>query len=247
MRFRLMTYNIHKAIGVDRQFRPDRIEEILAHCDPDVALLQEVDKNVPRSQHLDLGAELQRWLNYEHRASGMNVTVKKGWYGNVTLTRFPIGRQRNIDLTIGRRKRRGAQHTQISLPCKRRGEVLVDIFNIHLGLSAQERRLQIELLLSSPDMLRLGPDANIIIAGDMNDWRSLLRKQHFDPEGFECATNRRPGSRWSIKTFPSYAPTGGLDKIFYRGRLRPLAVHRSRLNIAKVASDHLPVIADFEV
>ena len=65
--------------------------------------------------------------------------------------------------------------------------------------------------------------------------------------GFTCATNRGAGSRWSIKTFPSYAPSGGLDKIFLRGGIQPVRVYRSRLNIAKVASDHLPVIADFEI
>jgi endonuclease/exonuclease/phosphatase family metal-dependent hydrolase len=37
---RVMTYNIHRAIGVDRRFRPERIVEILRHYDPDVVLLQ---------------------------------------------------------------------------------------------------------------------------------------------------------------------------------------------------------------
>ena len=31
MRLRVLTYNIHRAIGVDRRFRPDRIVKILAH------------------------------------------------------------------------------------------------------------------------------------------------------------------------------------------------------------------------
>jgi endonuclease/exonuclease/phosphatase family metal-dependent hydrolase len=91
----------------------------------------------------------------------------------------------------------------------------------------------------------LVPDAPCVIAGDMNDWRGVL-KGMFKKTGFACGTNRRPGSRWAIKTFPSFAPTGGLDKIFYRGPLHPQRVYRSRLALARVASDHLPVIADFE-
>jgi endonuclease/exonuclease/phosphatase family metal-dependent hydrolase len=244
--FRLMTYNIHRAIGVDRKFRPDRIEAVLRHHDPDIALLQEVDEDAPRSSHMDLGAELARWLRYEHRAQGMNVYLRRGRYGNVTLSRFPIGRQRNIDLTIGRKKRRGAQHTSIEIPTPR-GPITVDVFNLHLGLSAMERRSQIAHLLSTHDITRLPPDAPCLVAGDMNDWRGLLKRQWFRSAGFECATNRRPGSRWAIKTFPSYAPTGGLDKIFYRGALRPTHVHQSRLKLARVASDHLPVIAEFEI
>lgn len=246
MRFRLLTYNIHKAIGVDRRFRPERIIAILKRHNADVVLLQEVDRGVPRSGHVDLASHIATAVLYQFRAVGMNVHLKKGKYGNATLSRFPIGRQRNIDLSIGRRKRRGAQHTRILLP-QRGAPTPIDIFNIHLGLSALERRRQVRRLLESPDIAQLDPRAPCVIAGDLNDWRGVLRRQRFTDAGFLCATNRRPGSRWSIKTFPSYAPTGGLDKIFYRGALRLLHVRRSRLALARVASDHLPVIADFEV
>ncbi len=50
MRVKVLSYNIHRAIGVDRRFRPDRVAEILAHHKPDIALLQEVDEGVPRSR-----------------------------------------------------------------------------------------------------------------------------------------------------------------------------------------------------
>ena len=126
-------------------------------------------------------------------------------------------------------------------------QIALEVFNVHLGLSATERRAQIRRLLASPQMAHLSPDQRCLVAGDMNDWRGVLKRRHFAKNGFACATNRRPGSRWSIKTFPSYAPTGGLDKIFYRGPIKLLHVHRSRLKLAKVASDHLPVIADFQL
>ena len=31
MRLRVLTYNIHKAVGVDRKFRPDRIIAVLEY------------------------------------------------------------------------------------------------------------------------------------------------------------------------------------------------------------------------
>jgi endonuclease/exonuclease/phosphatase family metal-dependent hydrolase len=123
----------------------------------------------------------------------------------------------------------------------------VDVFNVHLGLSARERRVQVRRLLGAPDFAHVPEHRPVIVAGDMNDWRGQLRRACFDCAGFRCATNRRPGSRWSIRTFPSYAPTGGLDKVFYRGPLIALHAYRSRLSMARVASDHLPVIVDFEV
>ena len=246
MRIRVLTYNIHKAIGVDGKFAPGRIVEILRHHDADIVLLQEVDRGAPRSNHLDLASLLARELRYRYRAVGMNVALKKGRYGNATLSRFPIGRQRNIDLTVSWRKRRGAQHTRFHIP-KGARSIDLDVFNVHLGLSAAERHQQVARLLATPDVAHLEPTDLCIIAGDLNDWRGSLTRRHFKPVGFACATNRRPGSRWSIKSFPSYAPTTGLDKVFYRGRLRLLHAHRSRLKLASVASDHLPVVVEFEI
>ncbi len=246
MRVRVLTYNIHKAIGVDGKFEPRRIAEILRHHDADIVLLQEVDRGAPRSDHLDLASLLARELRYRYRAVGMNVSLKKGRYGNATLSHFPIGRQRNIDLTISWRKRRGAQHTRFHIPGDR-GAIDLDVFNVHLGLSARERDKQVGQLLNSADIAHLKPHDACIVAGDMNDWRGLLRGRHFEPAGFACATYHSHYSRRSIKSFPSYAPAGGLDKVFYRGRLHPLHAHRSRLKLARVASDHLPIVIDFEL
>lgn len=246
MRFRVLTYNIHKAIGVDRRFAPERIVEVIRHHNPDLVLLQEVDRHALRSERLDLASVVGRALEYPYRAVSMNVHMKLGKYGNATLSRFPIGRQRHIDLTIAWRKRRGAQHTCVHIP--NGSQVIdIDIFNVHLGLSAGERRVQMRRLMAAPDFAHVPDDRPVIVAGDMNDWRGVLRRACFDAAGFRCATNSKPGSKWSIRTFPSYAPTGGLDKVFYRGPLIALHAHRSRLKLARVASDHLPVIVDFEM
>ena len=115
MRFRVLTYNIHRAIGVDRRFRPERIVRILANHAADLVLLQEVDEGVPRSREMDLARELAQARGYPHLAVGHNVTLRKGRYGNATLSRHRILRERNIDLTIGLWRRRGCQHTAIAL------------------------------------------------------------------------------------------------------------------------------------
>ncbi len=57
MNFRNLTYDIHRAIGMDRLFRPERIAKILEHYDADIILLQEVDVGVPSSQKLNLARE----------------------------------------------------------------------------------------------------------------------------------------------------------------------------------------------
>ncbi len=241
MRLRVATYNIHRAIGLDRRFRPERIVRILRDHDPDVALLQEVDDGVPRSRGLDLARELADALGYRHRAVGHNVSLRKGRYGNATLSRHPIRRERNIDLTIGIRKRRGCQHTTLDVGDGRE----VEVFNLHLGLSARERYKQIALLLRSREFSDLSETVPTLVGGDFNDWRSLLRPLFVDDLGFRLATESRTRPGRMIFTFPSFFPQGALDRVYFRGPLQLGAVRRCPLLVSRVASDHLPVIADF--
>jgi endonuclease/exonuclease/phosphatase family metal-dependent hydrolase len=247
MRFRVVSYNIHRAIGVDRQFRPDRIASIIESHDPDVALLQEVDEGVPRSRELDLARELAQALRYPYFAVGHNVTLRKGRYGNATLSRHPILHERNIDLTIGMRKRRGCQHTRIALagPGGRRHRL--EVFNLHLGLSAREREHQVRLLMRCRELAGLPPEVACLVGGDFNDWLSRLQPVLTSTIHFRSATERRRGLDRGIPTFPSFFPRGPLDRIYYRGRIRLLAARRCRLRLSRVASDHLPLVADFEL
>ncbi len=242
-----MTYNIHRAIGVDRRFRLERIAGIVEHHNPDVVLLQEVDDAAPRSNHLDLGRELAGILAYPHFAIGHNVSLRKGRYGNATLSRYPITRERNIDLTVGVKKRRGCQHTTIEAQ-KVSGHVHpLEVFNLHLGLSAWERARQVGLLARSSEFEGLDARQSCLIGGDFNDWRSLLHPIFTEIWRFDCATQRDPEEDKALRTYPSFSPRGGLDRIYHRGSLRALSASTCRLAVSKVASDHLPVIADYEL
>ena len=240
MQLRVLTYNIHRAIGVDRRFRPDRIVEIIRDHDPDVALLQEVDEGAPRSKELDLGQELADTLGYPHVAIGHNVTLRKGRYGNATLSRFPIERERNIDLTVNGRKPRGCQHTTLAV-----NGGTVDVFNLHLGLSARERRRQVGMLLASPEFDCTSNGGACLVGGDFNDWRSLLKPIFTQTLGFRSASQRPERAGADIFTFPSFSPRGALDRIYYTRPLRLESARRCGHKAAKVASDHLPLIADF--
>ncbi len=242
MNIRILTYNIHRAIGVDRRFRPERIAKILAHHNADIVLLQEVDVGVPRSRKLDLAKELAQRLDYPHRALGLNVQLREGMYGNATLSRFPILKERNIDLTIENRKARGCLYTTLDLQGD--GEKVLSVFNTHLGLSFVERPRQLGVLVRSDEFQALAEQDPCLVGGDFNDWRTRLAPIFTEILGFTCATNHRSGYHNSLLTYPSFSPTGGLDKIFFRGPFNSKRGWRCRLRVSKVASDHLPVIAD---
>ena len=77
MNLRIITYNIHRAIGLDRRFQPQRIMQILAAHDADIVLLQEVDRGAPRSREMDMAREIAGELGYNHFAAGYNVSLRK--------------------------------------------------------------------------------------------------------------------------------------------------------------------------
>ncbi len=220
---------------------------VLADHDADIVLLQEVDRGAPRSKEVDMARQQAETLGYTHFAAGYNVSMKKGHYGNATLSRFPITRERNIDLTIGDKKRRGCQHTTIRLGGDGTPEWDLEVFNLHLGLSPLERQRQAGMLMRTRELSDIAPDAPCIVGGDFNDWLSRLRALFVEGMAMKCATDHETGFRTRpIKTYPSFAPRGGLDRVYYRGGLKLVHAFPCRHQVAKVASDHLPVIVDFE-
>ncbi len=242
----MVTYNIHRAIGLDRRFRPQRIIDILNEIDADIVLLQEVDEGVPRSRELNLAKEISQACHFPYYALGHNVSLKKGYYGNATLSRFPIVRERNINLTIDNRKRRGCQHTILSIDHPGKNDILLDVFNLHLGLSAKERQKQAGLLFHSSEYRRVTKNTPCIVAGDFNDWRSLLRALFIEGMEFNCATDKSvPRGEVPLKTFPSFSPKGGLDRIYYKGPIQMSEVSLYKKKIARIASDHLPIVFEF--
>ena len=248
MKLRVITYNIHRAIGLDRRFQPERIVKILRDQDADIVLLQEVDDGAPRSKEQDMARELATELGYPHYAAGHNVSLRKGRYGNATLSRHPIVRERNIDLTIGNLKRRGCQHTAIEIDQGGSSPYRLEVFNLHLGLGSLERQRQAGLLLRSKEFTAVDQHSACIVGGDFNDWLSSLRALFVEGMVLHCATDRETRfSTRSLKTYPSFAPRGGLDRIYYRGRLRAVAAKVCRHPLTLMASDHLPVLADFEL
>jgi endonuclease/exonuclease/phosphatase family metal-dependent hydrolase len=247
MLIRVLSYNMHRAIGVDRLFRPERIAKVIDHHQADIVLLQEVDVGVPRSRNLDLAKEMAEAAGYPHYATGLNVKLFKGKYGNATLSKYPITRSRNINLTVGKRKARGCLHTTIEINNSIDFSQNVEVFNLHLGLSSQERVRQVGLLIHSEEFTTLAPATPCLVGGDLNDWRTRLAPIFTDILNFECASNHSSGYHNPYLTYPSFSPTGGLDKIFYRGPMKLIKRKRCWMGITRLASDHLPVIAEFEL
>lgn len=243
MRLRLLTWNIHRCIGQDRRFDPERVAEELRHHQADVVLLQEVDRGAPRSRRLALDQVLAEAAGYPWTAWAQAHVLKEGSYGNAILSRFPIVKRRHVDLRIGWRKRRNALYVKLDL---RHAHGPLHVFNWHLGLTPGERAKQVTRLLHAGTLRDLRARDRVILGGDTNDWRNLLfHGAGIRDAGFHAWSEH--GRRQSIRTFPSDAPVGALDKFFWRGPLFREHIHASRTTVARIASDHLPLAAEFDL
>jgi endonuclease/exonuclease/phosphatase family metal-dependent hydrolase len=242
VRLRILTYNIHKCIGgLDRRFDPERVRATIAHYAPDLVLMQEVDSRAARSRFHSLSELLGELLGLRHRAWYPNVQVRGGGeYGNAVLSRFPIVEEQNIDLTIPPRKRRSVLHARCRIRVGDTGSRTLHVYNLHLGLSGGERRKQLQRFLASHPFAHLDHRAPILVAGDFNDVWGTLGRDLLVPAGFR-------GMPRPISTFPAWAPLRPLDSVYVRGRLELLDAHRARVETARFASDHLPLVADLKL
>lgn len=242
MRLRIVSYNIHKCIGgVDRRYRPDRVEATIRHHAPDLVLLQEVANSAGRVEwhrQVDL---LGDDLGFRHRTWFPNHRFRRGGeYGNAILSRWPIMVTENIDLTVPGTKRRSVLHARVRVRTDADRLRTLHVFCLHLGLSERIRDLQLRRFLASHPFAGLHANTPILVAGDFNDVWGSLGPKHLVPAGFRGMAAR-------IRTFPAWAPVQALDAIYVRGAASLADVHRSRLRIAARASDHLPLVAELEM
>lgn len=240
MRFRLLTYNIHKCIGgIDRKYHPDRVIEVLGHYQPDIAMLQEVDDGVPRSSHHRQVDLLGDALGYRYRAYQRNVLLRTGAYGNAILSRLPLFDVNHVDLTVRWKKCRRAllAHCRIELEGHSRRLLLM---NVHLGLAGYERVIQVRRLLTTDVLMHTHHHTPVLLGGDFNDVFGVLGRKFLKPFGFQPVAHNH-------RTFPAALPLRGLDWVFYRGDVSHHHAFAGHSEIAKRASDHVPLVVDFDL
>lgn len=239
VRFRVATYNVHKCRGFDRRTAPERIISVLRELEADVMCVQEVVNAPAHSSRFDQAGEISRAFPNHFACFGANRALRGGTYGNLTLSRFPLVAWKNTDITL-KRERRGVLRTDLSLGENR----ILHAFNVHLGTGPVERTYQATRLMSTDVLLFPDLRGPRLVIGDFNEWTRglttrLLREtfKTFPPKH----ALRFP------KTFPGMLPFTTLDHCYYEPPLELLDTQLWRSKIALVASDHLPLLADFQL
>ena len=235
-RLRVVTYNVHKCRGMDGITSPQRIARILQTLDADVIGLQEILDVRDGPAELDQARHLANSFDGYSWTVGENRTLHGGAYGNMTLSRLPIKSFHNYDLTHVDREPRGCLYTELGLDEK----TTLQAFNLHLGTGFIERRHQVRYLLRHLESAPVtGPR---ILFGDFNEWtrglatRTLTRK--FDTFEPKIMLKQR-------RTYPGYFPVLHLDHFYFDSSLQLDHMHLVRSAEALVASDHLPLVANF--
>lgn len=240
---RVMTYNVHSCIGMDGKLAPERIARVIARYAPDIVALQELDVGRARTEGVDQAHLIARYLEMDfHFHPALHLEEER--YGDAILTHLPMrlvkagalpGLPGKLFL-----EPRGALWVAIDVHGTE-----IQVMNTHLGLLPRERKAQVEALLG-PEWLT-HPDCRgpVILCGDFNALPGSnvcrrLRKRLNDAQ-IELARHRPRG------TFFGRFPTARIDHVFVDAGFEVTDIEVPDSELARVASDHLPLIVEVRI
>jgi len=235
-KLRVATYNVHGCVGIDGQRSESRIAEVIASTAVDVIGLQEVDAFRARSAGVDQAALIAAKLGWQHFFHPAMRSADEQ-YGNAIISRYPLTLKRAIELPGN-----GTwycRETRVAIWCEAETELgPVQIIDTHFSLGRAERLQQAQLLATE-----IVPDEPLILMGDFNSLPAsrvirLLARSLRDARSV-VADGRLH------RTFPTRLPAVAVDHIFSSHALQPLSLIAHRTPLARTASDHFPLVAEF--
>ncbi len=209
---RICSYNLHSGRDTAGQPSLARIAASLAAVEPDVCLLQEVDRYLPRSRFQDQAAYLARRLDAEPHFYG-RLGIGPAGFGNAVLTRRPAARIRRLALPGG-----GEPRAALSIAL----ENGLAVWTTHLGLRDEWRAAQMSALAEA-----LGAQGPLVLGGDFNVEGEDTALQQF------LAQTKLQAISAASATFPVPNPMHRIDFLLAR---EVIAVDAA--TIAAPGSDH---------
>jgi endonuclease/exonuclease/phosphatase family metal-dependent hydrolase len=239
---RIMTYNVHRCVGLDGKLDVARTAKVIAQCRPDIVALQELDVGRMRTGLVDQAhaiAELVGMRFHFHPA----FRVEEEAYGDAILSALPMRLVKAGPLPGSNAVRglepRGAVWVKIQLD----GAEL-DVVNTHLGLIPHEQRAQADALVSTQWMAHADCTDPAILIGDFN---ATARHGAYRRLVARLRDAQHAGRRRRVRTFPARFPMLRIDHVFISRSVTVTGVHAPRTALTRIASDHLPLVVDFRI
>lgn len=238
---RVATYNIHKGVqgvGPARRLEIHNLGHAVEQLDADIVCLQEV-----RKMHRREAAYFPHWPEMPQAdflapegytaVYRTNAHTRHGEHGNAMLSRWPVVSHQHEDMSDHRFEQRGLLHCEVTVHgCG------VHVLVVHLGLIKASRVRQLAQLLQFIAR-EIPAQAPLLVAGDFNDWGTTVQNAM-------AAGGLKAFDQQKVATFPSRLPVVQLDHVYARG-LTPLGLHAPRGRIWGRMSDHLPLMAEFDL
>ena len=240
---RLVTYNVHRCVGVDKRLDVERIVGVIAELEPDIVCLQELDVGRARTGGVDQARTIADRLSMAVRFHpAMRVEAEE--YGDAILTRHPeslirVGALPTVRGVPGLEPR-GALWVRVNIE-----GVDINVLTAHLGLVPREQRLQAAALVGKEWLGHPDCKGPTMLAGDFNATSITRPYQTLARNHADC--QRQLGLRPTIKTFPSGFPAIRIDHVFVSPEIRITGVRAPYSPLSRMASDHLPLVVDFEI
>lgn len=236
---KIVTYNIRRAYGQDGICNIDRIVGVLKGIDADVIALQEVDHLTKRSDLIDQTSFLSKKLEMEGLFASF-MELEGGEYGMAMLSKYPILRKEVIPLPPAIYEPRVAISMQLKLPD---GKELA-VINVHLDwpVEREENRVvQMEALIKTINSI----NCPVVVMGDFNALKDSDSIKLLLENGF---TNIGKGDIECTFLGSEDQSPMEIDHIMYRMTSEcSLKVNSIDLLDERVASDHLPVVAELNI
>lgn len=225
---KILSYNIHKGKNLAQEYILKQIKSSISSVGADLVLLQEVVGNsnkITTSQFEFLADSI-----WDHYAYGRNAVKNEYNHGNAILSKYPILKWENVDISSSKLESRGILYAYLEIE-----KVSVHVFCLHLSLRQKDRVKQLQRLST---LLKDIPSGEpIIVGGDFNDWNKKLNSQ-MNEIGLEMIT--------LPKTFPSFYPLLPLDRIYVRN-IKQLKVEVLTDKSWRELSDHLALLVEIEL
>ncbi|MGO4574231.1 endonuclease/exonuclease/phosphatase family protein [Microvirga sp. 2TAF3] len=240
---RILTYNVHRWLGTDRQISPGRIAEVIASCSPDIVALQEVRVGRVHKGHPDQAEIVATRLGMDlHFQPTIRILGEQ--YGIAVLTRHPsriVKAGRLPSLSPGPAfEKRSALWVSVEV-----GGHPVQVINAHLSLRSRERRAQAAALLGDDWIGHPDCADPAVLLGDFNA-PPYSRSYHLFASRLRDAQLSNPSGD-PQPTFHTRAPVLRLDHVFVTKSVEIVAAAPVRNQLTRVASDHFPLLAELRV